>query len=240
MGFELRCSATMRGMFRVSKIVFAEGCLPCVVPSRAAAPSSHQHSWSRPKSVHGKEPFRIRCGNEPRWFCFCTNNRWCPTLRPRNGYSCICGRCNGGAAGGPRGTFPWKTSQDGAVRRLFPHLDHALVKGLACELVAETQQPLSRQSLADITARACKVLGKPISRSTVWRMLDTDVIKPWRYKYWIVPRDPTLPRRPGRCWISMQVCGRARLWAPRTTSAVPTRRPASKPVAVATLPCPLR
>jgi hypothetical protein len=187
----------MRGMFRVSEIVFAEGCLPCVVPSRAAAPSSHQHSWSRPKSVHGKEPFRIRCGNEPRWFCFCINNRWCPTLRPRNGYSCICGRCNGGAAGGPRGTFPWKTSQDGAVRRLFLHLDPALVKGLACELVAETQQPLSRQSLADITARACKALGKPISRSTVWRMLDTDAIKPWRYKYWIVPRDPHFAEKAG-------------------------------------------
>jgi hypothetical protein len=69
-------------------------------------------------------------------------------------------------------------------------LDHALVKGVACELVAETQQPLSRQSLADITARARKALGQPVSRSTVWRMLTTDAIKPWRYKYWIFPRDP--------------------------------------------------
>jgi hypothetical protein len=95
------------------------------------------------------------------------------------------------------GTFPWKTSQDGAIGRLFLRLDHALVKGLACELVAETQQPLSRQSLADITARACKALGKPISRSTVWRMLDTDAIKPWRYKYWIVPRDPHFAEKAG-------------------------------------------
>jgi hypothetical protein len=23
----------------------------------------------------------------------------------------------------------------------------------------------------------------------VWRILDTDAIKPWRYKYWILPRD---------------------------------------------------
>jgi hypothetical protein len=45
----------------------------------------------------------------------------------------------------------WKTSQDGAARRLFPPLDQALVKALACELVAETKQPLSRQSLADVT-----------------------------------------------------------------------------------------
>jgi hypothetical protein len=69
-------------------------------------------------------------------------------------------------------------------------LDHALVKAVACELIAETKQPLSRQSLADVTVRARTALGKPLSRSTVWRMLATDVIKPWRYKYWIFPRDP--------------------------------------------------
>jgi hypothetical protein len=47
---------------------------------------------------------------------------------------------------------------------------------------------LSRQSLAEVTARTRNALGKPISRSTVWRILDTDAIKPWRYKYWILPR----------------------------------------------------
>ena len=36
----------------------------------------------------------------------------------------------------------------------FSPLDQALVKAIACELVAETKQPLSRQSLADVTARA--------------------------------------------------------------------------------------
>jgi hypothetical protein len=68
---------------------------------------------------------------------------------------------------------------------------------VACELVAETQQPLSRQSLADVTARAHKALGKPLSRSTVWRILDTDAIKPWRYKYWIFPRDPHFAEKAG-------------------------------------------
>jgi hypothetical protein len=55
--------------------------------------------------------------------------------------------------------------------------------------VAETTPPLSRQSLADVTARTRNALGKPSSRSTVWRILETDAIKPWRYKYWIFPRD---------------------------------------------------
>jgi DDE superfamily endonuclease len=65
-----------------------------------------------------------------------------------------------------------------------------VVKAVACELVAQTKQPLSRQSLADVTQRARGALGKPIGRTTVWRILDSDAIKPWQYKYWIFPRDP--------------------------------------------------
>jgi hypothetical protein len=49
---------------------------------------------------------------------------------------------------------------------------------------------LGRQSLADVTARSRNALGKPISRSTVWRIRATDAITPWRYKSWIFPRDP--------------------------------------------------
>ena len=102
-----------------------------------------------------------------------------------------------GASVGPLGTSPWRMPQDGGANRFFPPLDHALVKAVACELVAETQQPLSRQFLADVTARAHKALGKPLSRSTVWRILDTDAIKPWRYKYWIFPRDPHFAEKAG-------------------------------------------
>ncbi len=68
---------------------------------------------------------------------------------------------------------------------------------MACEMVAETQQPLSRQSLADLTARACQALDQPISRSTVWRVLDTDTLKPWRYQYWLFPRDPHFAEKAG-------------------------------------------
>lgn len=181
----------------IAPIAFTKGCLPCVVRYQATALSFHRRSWSKLQSLPGKGLFRTSCGNGPPWCCSCITNRWCPTVRPRNGYSCICVRCNDGAAAGPRETFPWKTSRDGAARPIFPPLDHALVKALACELVAETTQPLSRQSLADVTARARNALGKPISRSTVWRILDTDAIKPWRYKYWIFPRDPRFAEKAG-------------------------------------------
>ena len=180
-----------------AEIAIIKGRLPCVVPYRATVLRFPRLSWSRLHRLSTRGPCSTSCGNEPRWFYFCTNIRLCPTSRLRNGSSCIYVRCNAGVAVGPRGIFPWRTSRDGAVRRIFPPLDHALVKAIACELIAETQQPLSRQSLADVTARAQKALGKPISRSTVWRILAQDALKPWRYKYWIFPRDPHFAEKAG-------------------------------------------
>jgi len=56
---------------------------------------------------------------------------------------------------------------------------------------------VSRQSLADLTARARTALAKPISRSTVWRILHTAALKPWQYEYWIFPRDPQFAEEAG-------------------------------------------
>jgi hypothetical protein len=55
-------------------------------------------------------------------------------------------------------------------------------------VVARTGNPLSRQSTTDLAKRARDELNKPISRSTVWRILDEDTIKPWQYEHWIFPR----------------------------------------------------
>jgi hypothetical protein len=76
-------------------------------------------------------------------------------------------------------------------------MDQALVRALACETVAETGLPLSRQSLADLTRRAQKTLDKGISRSTVWRFLHEDSLKPWQYEHWIFPRDPAFAAKAG-------------------------------------------
>jgi hypothetical protein len=88
-------------------------------------------------------------------------------------------------------------SRDEGASPSFPPRDEAIVKAIACETVAQTKLPLSRQSLADLTTRAHHALGKPISRSTVWRILDSDAIKPWRYKYWIFPRDRRFAEKAG-------------------------------------------
>jgi len=63
---------------------------------------------------------------------------------------------------------------------------------IACDVVARTGNPLSRQSSTDLAKRAREELNKPISRSTVWKILDADAIKPWQYEHWLFPRAPDL------------------------------------------------
>jgi hypothetical protein len=72
----------------------------------------------------------------------------------------------------------------------FPPAEQSQVKAVACEAVAESGIPLSRQSTQDVTTRVSVALKRPLSRSTVWRILDNAAIKPWQYRYWIFPRDP--------------------------------------------------
>jgi hypothetical protein len=103
-----------------------------------------------------------------------------------------------GDVAGPMGSLPWTTSLVGVGRPPFPPLDRALVTALTCERVARTKCPLSRQSLADLARVARAELGKPISRTTIARILDADAIKPWQYEHWIFPRDPDFFRKAAR------------------------------------------
>jgi hypothetical protein len=61
---------------------------------------------------------------------------------------------------------------------------------IACDVVARTGNPLSRQSTTDLAKRAAEELNKPIGRTTVWEILDEDAIKPWQYEHWLFPRAP--------------------------------------------------
>lgn len=73
-----------------------------------------------------------------------------------------------------------------------------MVKAIACEAVSTLGLPLSRLSLADLASQAQSALGQPISSSSVWRILQSDAIKPWRYEHWIFPRDPQFAEKAGR------------------------------------------
>jgi DDE superfamily endonuclease len=130
---------------------------------------------------------------------FCSTNR--PTrrtsrLEPR--WICTPIPFASGDTVGPAATFPWLSKKAAGVSPLFPPRDQAIVKAVACEAVCQTKLPLSRLSTSDLSARVSTALGRPISPSTVWRILDADAIKPWRYEYWIFPRDPQFADKAGR------------------------------------------
>src|SRR5262249_26155384 len=102
-----------------------------------------------------------------------------------------------GGRAGRREAVSWERKLGGGVSPFFPPRDEAVVQAVACEAVYRNQLPLSRLSLADLAIQARLALGKAISRNTVRRILDTSAIKPWRYEYWIFPRDPQFAEKAG-------------------------------------------
>jgi hypothetical protein len=70
---------------------------------------------------------------------------------------------------------------------------------VACERPTQREQPLSRYSIADLQQVVAHdpAVG-PLSRSTIWRILDQDALKPWRYRLWLFPRDRAFAQKAGR------------------------------------------
>ena len=71
---------------------------------------------------------------------------------------------------------------------------------LACELPAERNVPLSRYSLSELSVEVADRLAAnavAVSRSSIWRVLINDALRPWRYRYWIFPRDPHFLEKSG-------------------------------------------
>ena len=65
------------------------------------------------------------------------------------------------------------------------------VKAIACELPARSGLPLSRWSTKEVAREAVEQgIVAEISRTTVWRWLSEDAIRPFYHRSWIFPRDP--------------------------------------------------
>jgi transposase len=118
----------------------------------------------------------------------------------------------------------------------------ALVVALACERPADRNVPLSRYSLRELSSELAARLGaetRTPSRSSIWRLLPIDALRPWRHRSWIFPRDPQFLERAGpvldlyTCWWQGQP-----LWADeyvlsadeKTSIQVRRRRHPSLPV----------
>ncbi len=73
------------------------------------------------------------------------------------------------------------------------------VKALACELPYETGLPLSRLSTADLQREVVqRGIVATIGRTTLWRWLSEDAIRPWTHRSWVFPRDPDFAEKAGR------------------------------------------
>ena len=87
----------------------------------------------------------------------------------------------------------------GAPQRAFPPSVVVEVKAIACELPKLHGKPLSRFSMGELRREVIeRGLVAEISGATLWRWLDRDAIRPWRYRSWIFPRDPKFSEKAGR------------------------------------------
>ena len=84
------------------------------------------------------------------------------------------------------------------VLGIFPPAVIIEVKALACELPRKMGIPLSRFSITELQREVIErgIVAK-VSGMTLWRWLDEDAIKPWRYRSWIFPRDPEFSYKAG-------------------------------------------
>jgi hypothetical protein len=143
------------------------------------------------------ELWRSKSFNAFAWRCSFMSNLACGTKTPLMRWDFRFGRCNVGEAAGLLAISLSRIILGAAESPLFPPLDQAMIHAMACETIAETKEPLSRQSLADLVRRSQETLSKKISRSTVWRMLHEAAIKPWQYEHWLFPKDPRFAEKAG-------------------------------------------
>jgi hypothetical protein len=166
----------------------ALGVVSCLARRLFIARPSLRSSSLRLDASSALEPRRRTSGSVHAWSCSSTNSPRSPTWLPLLVSIFIPIPSAVGGHAGPEVSSPSRTIPAVAVSRSFPPLDRAVVASIACDVVARTGNPLSRQSTTDLARRARDERNKPISRSTVWRILDEDAIKPWQYEHWIFPR----------------------------------------------------
>jgi hypothetical protein len=70
-------------------------------------------------------------------------------------------------------------------------IEQAQVVAAVCEILHEHEQPLSRFSLSDLTPLVQQRTDlSQLRQATLGRVLTHSALKPWRYQYWLFPRDP--------------------------------------------------
>jgi len=84
-----------------------------------------------------------------------------------------------------------KTALGPADRRLFPPQQQHKIMALATQPPAQQGHPITHWSISDLARAAIqKGIVDSIGSSTIWRLLDQAVIKPYRWHYWLNSNDP--------------------------------------------------
>ena len=94
----------------------------------------------------------------------------------------------------------------------FPPLDQALIQAMACEVVAETEEPLSRQSLADLLRRAERRWTKRSAAAPCGGCCMSRRSSRGSMNIGFFQRTRGLPRRLGRFSTCTQAHGKASRW----------------------------
>jgi DDE superfamily endonuclease len=178
--------------------LLANGVAPCLAPHLSTDLRSRMNSLINVGALFAGEPYPTVSTRGLGWSSCSTNHLTYQTSQPGLRWKCTPIPSTAGVIVGPMATSPWPIKQAAGASPPFPPRDRAIVKAIACEAVCQAKLPLSRLSTSDLADQASTALGRSISPSTVWRILDTDAIKPWRYQYWIFPRDPLFSEKAGR------------------------------------------
>src|SRR5208282_2943956 len=129
------------------------GCHPCAAPNQRIVPRFLPSAWPKPKRCSGNGRFLFNYGNERHWSVSCTESRRYLTRKLPPRFTWLSIGFGVGDAAGRLAISRWRTNQDAGGSSIFPPLDRAIVQAIACELLYKTEQPLSRQSVGDLTLR---------------------------------------------------------------------------------------
>jgi len=142
----------------------------------------------------------IGAGSAHAWWCCLMRTHACRTSRPVSKSVCPIKQFGNGDVDGMPGICLSMTDRGAGESPSFPPADEAEVKAIACELTSESDEPLSRRFTSDVTRRVNSVRQKkrPISRSSVARILRRAALKPWQFRYWIFPRDERFAEKAAR------------------------------------------
>jgi len=204
------------------KITFCTGCLSCLDLSQRLAPISPPHVWANANRSSRSARSRLSFANAPAGGSCGTRSHSYRLWRRPLRWVCTPTRSATGDSDGPKVTSAGTRSRDGGATPVFPPGPRA---GHGHRGLRSRHAPRKRGATRSVEA-VCGGCWQPMpaNRGGTRTGSCLGIL--------------TSPKRLDHCWTCRWAPGKAQPWAPRTLSAVPTPRRASRPESAATQRCP--